>query len=76
MCGVSFSGGDEGAKQKFDRENERGRSLSMPEREPERAAFVAVKAANAMRNKAVVHRYSLQADGINGDPETLWGMVK
>lgn len=27
-------------------------------------------------NKAVVHRYSLQADGINGDPETLWGMVK
>lgn len=27
-------------------------------------------------NKAQVTRYSLQADGINGDPETLWSMVK
>ena len=44
-------------KQKFDGENERGRSLSMPEREPERAVFVAVKVANATRNKVAAHRF-------------------
>ena len=27
-------------------------------------------------NRAEVTRYSLQADGISGDPETLWNMVK
>ena len=27
-------------------------------------------------NEAKVTRYSLQADGISGDPETLWSMVK
>lgn len=27
-------------------------------------------------NKAVVHRYSLQADGISGEPEALWSMGK
>ena len=29
----------------------------MPEREPERAAFVAVKVANATRNKTAAHRF-------------------
>jgi len=29
----------------------------MPEKEPKRAAFVAVKAANTTRNKDAVHRF-------------------
>jgi len=34
-----------------------GCSFSTPEKEPKRAAFVAVKAANAARNKAADHRF-------------------
>ena len=30
----------------------------------------------ASANRATVKRYSLQADGISGNPETLWSMVK
>jgi len=45
-------------KQKIDGEGiRRGRSFSMPEKEPKRAAFVTVKAATATRNKAAVHRF-------------------